>query len=539
MNKHPPAGTPGRAGSGRSCIRRALLLLAAAFILVAPARAADLTIGIAVEPDSLDPHVHNFGGNKTVMPNLFEGLTAVDAHDHLIPNLAISWKLIDDLTWEFTLQPGVTFSDGTPFTADDVAFTIDRALHIPTTVADMAEYIKPIERVEVVNPTTVRFHTSAPFPLAPDYLSVIGIVSHTRPNATTADYNSGAAAIGTGPFRVVSWARGDKLVLARNETWWRKDHPAWSHVTIRYIKNPASRLAALLAGDVALIDKLSVQDIDRVKQDPRFAVTSALSDDLVGFVFDTQARPSPGITGNDGQPLLVNPFANARVREAISLGVDRNAIRDRIMNGQAAPDNQYMTKGQYGYDPALPPARFDPAEAKRLLADAGYPNGFHLIDTCQNDRFTNDASICQAVAQMLTRIGILTTPETMPHAVWVPKVNKHDFSLCTYFWTVDTPEPSIMLISQLATQDASKGRGAFNRGLYSNPAFDSLLDKALVTMDRGAREQLMIQATDIAFRDYAVMPLHHQFNVEAMRTSIRHTPRQDGRVLPADIQPGE
>jgi peptide/nickel transport system substrate-binding protein len=539
MNKHSPAGTSHRGRFGWSCVRQALLLLAVAFMLGAPARAADLTIGIAVEPDSLDPHVHNFGGNKTVMPNLFEGLTAVDAHDHLIPDLATSWKLIDDLTWEFTLRPNVTFSDGAPFTADDVAFTIDRALHIPTTVADMAEYIKPIERVEVVNPTTVRFHTKAPFPLAPEYLSVIGIVSHTRPNATTADYNSGAAAIGTGPFRFVSWARGDKLVLARNETWWRKDHPAWSNVTIRYIKNPASRLAALLAGDVALIDKLSVQDIDRVKQDHRFAVASALSDDLVGFVFDTQVRSSPGITGNDGQNLTVNPFRDRRVREAVSLGVDRDAIRDRIMNGQAAPDNQYMTKGQYGYDPNLPPPRFDPAEARRLLTEAGYPNGFHLVDTCQNDRFTNDASICQAVAQMLTRIGILTTPETMPHAVWVPKVNRHDFSLCTYFWTVDTPEPSIMLISQLATPDPAKGRGAFNRGMYSNPAFDSLLDKALVTMDRDAREQLMIQATDIAFRDYAVMPLHHQFNVEAMRTSIRHTPRQDGRVLPADIQPGE
>src|SRR6185437_13807927 len=145
---------------------------------------------------------------------------------------------------------------------------------------------------------------------------------------------------------------------------------------------------------------------------------------------------------------------------------------------------------------------------------------------CQNDRFTNDASICQALAQMLTRIGVTTTPEVMPHAVWVPRANKHEFSLCTYFWTVDTPEPSIMLISQLATQDARKGRGVFNRGLYSDHDFDALLDKALVTMDRNVREQLMIQATDIAFRDYAVMPLHHQFNLEAMRAAIRHQPRQ-------------
>ena len=337
----------------------------------------------------------------------------------------------------------------------------------------------------------------------------------------------------------MSWSRGDKIVLARNETWWRRDHPAWDSVTIRYIKSPASRLAALLAGDVALIDKLSVQDIGRVKQDPHFAVASGISDDIVGFVFDMQARSSPGITDAGGKPLPVNPLLDKRVREAISIGVDRDAIRDRIMNGQSSPDNQYMTKGQYGYDPALPPPRYDPAEARRLLAEAGYPNGFRLVVRCQNDRFINDASICQALAQMLTRTGIATTPDVMPHAVWVPRVNKHEFSLATYFWTVDTPEPSIMLISQLATQDASKGRGQFNRGLYSSPGFDSLLDKALVTMDRDAREQLMIQATDIAFRDHAVMPLHHQFNTEAMRTTIHHTPRQDGRVMPADIQPGE
>ncbi len=515
----------------------ALLLILAAG--TATTYAADLTIGLAVEPDSIDPHAHNFGGNKTLMPNLFEGLTVIDAHDHLIPNLATSWRLIDDLTWEFTLRQGVTFSDGAPFTAEDVAFTIDRTLHVPTTVAAMSDYIKPIDRVEIVNPTTIRFHTKSPFPLAPEYLSAIGIVSHTRPNAATGDFNSGAAAIGTGPFRFVSWARGDKIVLARNDNWWRPDHPAWSNVTIRYIKSPVSRLAALLAGDVALIDKLSVQDIGRVREDQRFAVASAISDDIVGFVFDMQARSSPGIAGNDGKPLPVNPFLDHRVREAVSLGVDRNAIRDRIMNGQSAPDNQYMTQGQYGYDPALSPPRYDPAEAKRLLTEAGYPNGFHLTVACQNDRFTNDATICQALAQMLTRIGIATTPEVMPHAVWVPRANRHEFSLCTYFWTVDTPEPSIMLISQLATQDASKGRGVFNRGLYSNHGFDALLDKALITMDRDAREQLMIQATDVAFRDDAVVPLHHQFNVEAMRTTIRHQPRQDGRVLPADIQPGE
>jgi peptide/nickel transport system substrate-binding protein len=519
-------------------MRRAIvLLLSAVLALAAPAAAADLRLGLAVEPDSIDPHYHNFGGNKGLMPNLFEALTSMNAQDRLGPSLAVSWRLVDDTTWEFKLRDGVTFSDGTKLTADDVAFTIERVPNVPTTVTDMSEYVKAIARVEVVDPLTVRFHTKGPFPLAPEYLSAIGIVSRAHgEGATTADYNTGKAAIGTGPFRFVSWARADRLVLARNAAWWGGSQ-AWDNVTIRYIKNPASRLAALLAGDVDLIDQVSVQDVARVQADTRFTVASGLSDDIVGFVFDKQDRSSPNITGNDDKPLPANPFRDRRVREAVNLAIDRGAIRDRIMNGQSDPDNQYMKPGQYGYDPDLPPIRFDPPAAKRLLAEAGYPDGFRLIVSCQNDRFVNDATICQTLAQMLTRIGITTTPEVMPHAVWVPRANKHEFSLFTYFWTIDTPEPSIMLISQLATPDAARGRGAFNRGIYSSAEFDSALDQALVTLDRQAREALLIKATDIAFRDYALAPLHHQFNIEAMTRHISHTPRIDGRIRAAEIVP--
>jgi peptide/nickel transport system substrate-binding protein len=429
------------------------------------------------------------------------------------------------------------FSDGVPLTADDVAFTIERVPNVPTTVTDMSEYVKPIAHVEVVDPVTVRFHTSGAFPLAPEYLSAIGIVSRRHGEAaTTSDYNTGKAAIGTGPFRFVSWARGDKVTLARNAAWWG-GRPAWDNVTIRYIKNPASRLAALLAGDVDLIDQVSVQDFARVKADARFIVASGLSDDIIGFVFDVQDHSSPTITDNDDKPLTTNPFGDRRVREAVNLAIDRAAIRDRIMNGQADPDNQYMKPGQYGYDPGLPPLRFDPQQARKLLAEAGYPGGFKLGVACQNDRFVNDATICQTIAQMLTRIGIVTTPEVMPHAVWVPRANRREFSLFTYFWTIDTPEPSLMLISQLETPDAVRGRGAFNRGRYSNPAFDAVLDQALVTLDRDAREALLIKATDIAFRDHALVPLHHQFNIEAMTRSIRHTPRIDGRLRAAEVMP--
>jgi peptide/nickel transport system substrate-binding protein len=514
----------------------ALVFLAAALLVAAPpAGATELRLGIAVEPDSIDPHFHNFGGNKGFMPNLFETLTITDPQGHLLPDLALAWRLVDDTTWEFTLRPGVTFSDGTPLTADDVAFTLRRVPAVPTTVADFSEYVKPISRVEVLDPRTVRLHTNAPFPLAPDYLSAIGIVSRKHgQDASTTDYNGGKAAIGSGPYRFVSWARGDRIVLERNTIYWGKP-PAWDRVELHYIRNQSSRLAALLAGDVALINQVSVQDTARVKVDARFTVASGVSDDVVGLVFDVIDHSSPKITGNDGAALPQNPFRDIRVRQAVDLAIDRDAIRDRLMNGMAAPDNQYMRPGQYGYDPDLPPLHFDPAAAKHKLTEAGYPNGFHLAIDCQNDRFVNDAAICQGVAQMLTRIGIATTPEVMPHAVWVPLANKHAFSLFTYFWTMDTPEPSVMLNSQLATPDPVHGHGQFNRGVYSNPAFDAALQQAVNTLDAHAREALLIKATGIAVRDVAVLPLHHQFNIEAMDRGIRHTPRSDGRILPAEI----
>ena len=519
----------------RLCQALAILFLTS----LHPARSADLRLALAVEPDSIDPHIHNFGGNKAFMPNLFETLTVIDANGRLAPNLATAWTLENDTTWDINLRPDVTFSDGTKLTADDVAFTLKRVSAVPTTVANFSEYVKGIAGIEVTGPYQLRLTTHGRFPLLPEYMAAVGIVSRAHgENAITDDYNTGTAAIGTGPYRLISWARGDRLMMERNEHYWGA-RPAWDKVTFRYVKNASSRLATLLAEDADLIDTVSVQDIDRVRNDKRFTIVSGLSADIVGFVFDERDRSSPKITGNDGQPLGVNPFHDKRVRMAVDLSIDRDAIRDRVMNGQSVPDNQLMRPGQYGYDPDLPPPRYEPAAAKRLLAEAGFPDGFHLAVDCQNDRFVNDATICQTIAQMLTHVGIVTTPEVMPHAVWVPRANKHEFSFFTTFWTFDTPEPSIVLISQFETPDPARGKGAFNRGGYSNPEFDLLLETALQTMDRDQREKLLIKATDIEIRDHATVPLHHQFNIEAMTAAIRHTPRTDGHVLAADITPAK
>ena len=333
--------------------RSLAFLLAAVFGLATTAVAGELRLGLAVEPDSIDPHYHNFGGNKGLIPNLFEALTAMDPRDRLTPGLAIAWRLIDDATWEFKLRPGVTFSDGTTLTADDVAFTIERVPKVPTTVTDMAEYVKAIARTEVIDPHTVRFHTKGPFPLAPEYLSAIGIVSRQHgEGASTSDYNTGKAAIGTGPFRFVSWARGDRMVLARNETWWGDQHRLGQR------DDPLHQESAVAAGGAARRRCRSDRPAFRCrtsrgcKGDARFTVASGLSDDIVGFVFDQQDRAvAEDHRQRRHSRCATNPFHDRRVREAVDLAIDRAAIRDRIMNGQSDPDNQYMKPGQYGYDP--------------------------------------------------------------------------------------------------------------------------------------------------------------------------------------------
>jgi peptide/nickel transport system substrate-binding protein len=311
-------------------------------------------------------------------------------------------------------------------------------------------------------------------------------------------------------------------------------------VTIRYIRNPASRLAAILSGDVDIIDQVSVDDIDRVRSDPKLKVISGLSVDQMGYVFDAVEHEPPTITDNAGQKLAKNPLADVRVRRAFNLAINRDAIVQRLMNGQAVIDDQYMTKGTFGYNPDIKPWPYDPAQAKKLLAEAGYPNGFKLTIGCQNDRFVKDAQICQAVAQMITRIGVEATPELMPHSVWVGRVNRREFSFFTYFNLNDSGEPSVALLSMLSTYDPPHGAGMFNRGRHSNPEFDAIVRQAMLTLDDPARDQLLQQAAKIAFvDDIALVPVLHELNIEAMTQKITHQPLPTGAVMAMDVQPNQ
>ena len=512
---------------------RCLPLLA---ILAAPvaAPAQEIRLGIELFPSSLDPHWHNFGGNKGFSAHLYEPLVALDAGQRPVASLATAWTAIDSTTWRFTLRPGVQFHDGAALTSADVAHTLRRAAQVPGSPSSFAVYLRQITAVETPDAATILVRTAAPFPLMPIYLSQVPIIRATA--ATTPDFDAGRAAIGTGPFRLTAFARGDQVSMARNDGYWGEPAP-WARATIRSMGQPATRVAALLSGAVDAIDAAPPQDLPRLRADSRLRVSALVAPAVAGFRMDMMERVPPGIRGPDGQPLTRNPMTDIRVRQAVSLGINREAIVERTMGGQARVASQLMTPGAWGYAPAIQPTPYDPERARTLLAEAGWPQGFQMSIGCQNNRFVNDEQICQAVAQMLTRIGVRTTVDAMPHALHVNRSRNHEFSFWTGIWNNETGEPASALVTMLATVDEARGRGQFNRGRYSNPQFDSLLDAALAELDDAKREALLIEATGIAFRDVALIALHHQMHLWAHRAGRSHAPRLDGYTRAMDFRP--
>jgi peptide/nickel transport system substrate-binding protein len=270
------------------------------------AGAQALRIGLQGEITSVDPHFHNFQANKALAAHVFEPLVRQDERQRLVPGLALSWTALDPLTWEFRLRPGVRFADGLPFTAEDVAFTLGRAGNVPKSLSSFSIYLSQITGVEVVDPLTIRLRTATVFPLMPVYMSTFGIVSRRHgQGAATEDYNAGRAAIGTGPYRFVSWTRGDRVELARNDNHW-EGRPDWQSVTFRFVPNDAARLAALLAGDVEVADQLPPSDTARLRQDPKVTIAEATSNRLIFLAVDHLERPAPFVSDRQGRPLARN-----------------------------------------------------------------------------------------------------------------------------------------------------------------------------------------------------------------------------------------
>jgi peptide/nickel transport system substrate-binding protein len=520
--------------------RLAQFLFAWLALLTLPALAQQRTLTVAVGGafTSMDPHYHNLNPNNVLTEYVFEPLMRFNAFYQPEPALAVSWKVVDSTTWELKLREGVTFHDGTKFTADDVVFTFARIPLVLNSPSSFNFAVKPIRQIEVIDAHTLRLHTAEPSPLMAFNLANVKIVSRRNgEGASTGDYNTGKAAIGTGPYRVAAFVVGDHAVFQRNEAWWDKK-PVWTTVNYRLIANDAARNAALQSGDVDVIDQVPTRDVAALRQNPKLAIVSSPGLRLIYIAIDDSREQTPWASDLAGNRLAANPFRDPRVRKALSLAINREAIRERVMDGFAAPTGQLMPAGASGYDASIKPDPYAPEQAKKLLAEAGFPNGFGLTLHGPNDRYVNDSKIAEAIAQMWTRIGVKTIVDTMPSAAYFSRAIRFEFSIRLTGWASDTGEASSNLVTLVASSNPDKGRGAiFDPTHYANPKVDALVEQSLATLDAAAREELYRQATRLAMADEPLIPLHHQVNIWAVRKGLVFHQRMQEGTRAWDIEP--
>ena len=509
------------------------LAAAAALFAGASASAQTVKVGLFSEPSAMDPHYHNLGPNNAFSSNVYESLILQDESQKLTPGLAVSWKPVNDTTWEFKLRKGVKFHDGSDFNADDVIFTFERAPNVANSPSTFGTYLKG-KSFKKIDDYTVHAITEKPYPLMPVDLSQVWIISSdVGADVTTAQFNSGKAAIGTGQYKFIEWKPGDTILIERNDGYWG-DKAAFERVEVKPIKSNPSRVAALLAGDVDFIDNVPTADIERLKTESDIVLASGISNRVIYLHMDRFRDDSPYITGTNGK----NPLFDLRVRKAISKAINREAIVARVMEGVAIPAGQLLPPGFFGTSENLKAEPYDPDGAKKLLAEAGYPDGFGLTIHGPNDRYINDAKIAQAIGQMLTRIGIKMKVETMPKSVFFSSASRGGpnktpkYSFILVGWGSGTGEASSPLKSLVHSKDAANGFGASNRGRYSNPEADKLIEEALATVDDTKREALLAKATEIAINDLAIIPLHYQVNTWATRkeAGLKYLPRTDERT---------
>ena len=512
----------------------AALGLAASFM--ATSQAAEVKMAVRTDASSIDPHYHVYSPNTAVYRHIFDTLVFPNPDTSLRPSLAESYKVVADDIWEFRLRREARFHDGSPVTADDVAFSVARAPNVPNSPSSYAQYVKLIARTEVIDAHTIRIHTKGPAPILPSDMTSIAIVSRKAAEGkTTAQFNSGVAAVGSGPYRFVEWVAGSHLTLVRNPDYWGDKQP-WDRVTRKPIANDGARVAAMLSGDVDIIEGVPGVDRARLAATPTVVLSECNSTRVVYLHLDSARDDSPGVTDLAGNRMNRNPLRDVRVRRAISYAINRQGLVDKLLSGQAIAAGQYTAPPLPGSSPHLPPPPYDPNLATSLLKEAGWGGGFGLVVAGSNDRYASDAAVTQAVGQMLARIGIKTDVQTMPAAILFSRGSKLEFSAFMAGW-VGVGDPSSPLVALMATYDPATGLGPSNRGRWSNAAFDQTLGQALRTMDTDQRNALYARAAEIAVGDMGVVPIFFSINTWATKKGLVYDARADEQTLAMGLRP--
>ena len=499
-----------------------LLLLGLLFSLAI--QAAELKIGLSADVTTMDPHFIAAQPNLTAQHHVFDSLVRTDERSRPVPGIA-TWRTPDPLTWEFTLRKGVKFHDGSELTTEDVAFSLDRPNTIKGSPGGFQTYVRPIVSKEIVDRYTIRLKTAAPYgALLQDLAEVMIVSKKAAAQASGEDFDIGKAAVGTGPYKLSRFARGDRIELVRHDDYWGGRLP-WDKVTLQILSADPVRTAALLSGQVDAIENVPTADIARLRKTPSLRLEQTVSWRTIFLVLEQSRDSPPGVLAKSGKPLDKNPFKDLRVRQAMSKAINRDAIAERVMEKLALPAANILSPSVFGHDPAVKPDAYDPDGAKKLLAEAGYPDGFIVTLGAPNNRYINDEQIAQTVAQMLARVGITVKVDAMPLSVYFGKARNKEFPVAMLGW--GSRAADLALRSLVMTPNAEKGLGAWNWGGYSNPKLDELVTQSLGTVDPAKREALARSASALAAREAAIIPLHYQIVTWAMRSSLAYTARTD------------
>lgn len=521
-----------------AAFKRFVSVCATAWLLAGPggAIAADLKIGFKAELTSADPHVLN-GANRNIWVHVYESLVGQDGQLRPVPSLALSWRMLGPTTWEFKLRPNVRFQNGAPLTATDVKYSIERAMKVAGP-RSFRTYLKDVASVSAPDPLTVVVESKRLSPTLPENVGLVAILPESLGNATEASFATGASAIGTGPYKFASWFHGQKLVLHKNAGYWGKKEP-WDSVTLQFVPREPARAAALLSGSVDIVNEVTTHMEHAFRG---YQIISSTSYMLNYLSMDQFRDQSPYLRATDGSALAANPLKSLQVRQALGLSINRDAIIKFLMKRDGVISQQLVPRGFFGHDERFTLPAYDPVRARALLAQAGYPNGFRMTLHCTNNRYLNDAKVCEAVAQMFTRIGVRTAVSTMPFAVFQTRAfrgganGQPEFSVVLFGVSAVTGNSITPLTSTVHSNDKVLGTGVSNLGRYHNRSVDALIAQAAGTPDAQAREQLQKQATAIALNDSAIIPLHHLKAAWAMRKGLTIQPRSDGFTLAMNIR---
>ena len=488
-------------------------LLALAVGAAVPAQAVTLRLSNQGDPLSMDPHSLNESLQLTFTNNLYESLVGLDRDLKLVPELATDWKQTAPTVWRFNLRKNVTFHDGTPFTADDVIFSWQRAL---ADGSDVKTYVGQVKEIRKIDDTTIDVVTNAPYPILPNVFTRWFIMSKKWCTENKAekpvDKRKGVEntasfkANGTGPFRLRSREPGTRTVLVKNLNYWTKVDGNVDEVIFTPIGNPSTRVAALISGEIDMMEPVPQQDIARINAGGNTRVLAGPELRTIFLGMD-QKRDELLYSNVKGK----NPFKDKRVRQAFYQAIDIETIKAKVMRGASTPSAVMMAPGVHGYvadqNKRLP---YDVEAAKKLLADAGYASGFEVGMNCPNDRYVNDSEICQAVAAMLARINVKVNLMAESKTLYFPKILSRNTSFYLLGWTPSTIDAHDVLNSLIGTPDATTGRGQFNLGAYSNPKIDDLINRIQSETDAAKRDAMIVEATKLHTDDVGHLPLHQQ-----------------------------